>query len=111
MAKDKYKFKYIGKIVMREGKDKEGNEYKYMMLQLGNRMYTKGEKKGEMIPPVRLTKDEKANLLDFILEQDLYVFNPNDEAPKFIKKYIAVKTEDLEGKQSDSEPEEDDDDL
>jgi len=96
MKSEKYKYKYIGKIVVRDGENKKGEKYKYSMLQLGERYFATGQKKGEVIPPVTLSKDEKARLLDIILEKDLYLFDPHEEAPEFIKKYIAVKTEDVE---------------
>ena len=98
--KKKYKFVYIGKIVVRDG-EKDGRKYSYSMLQLGNRHFKKDSsdakfKAGDVIPPVTLTDKQKAKLLDQILDKDLYLFDPNDDAPDFIKKYVAVKTEDLE---------------
>lgn len=90
--KKDYKFRYVGRIVVQSGKTKEGKEYSSEKLQLGMRY----DKNNNPVKPIELNDKEKAALLDKILEKDLYLFEPSKDAPEFIKRYVAVKKEDLE---------------
>ena len=98
-----YKYTYIGKLVTRDGTfEKDGKKQKYTSSRLvfGNRYYPQDSKdgkykKGDVIPPINLSKEEEKKIKDLLFDYDLYLFEPNDTAPDFIKKYIAVKAEDL----------------
>lgn len=104
MAKPKFKYIYIGRIVNKSG-EKDGEKWESSALELGERFYMKGEKKGELIPPVKLSKSQKEKLDELIFSEQLYLFNPPDTAPEFVKKYVAIKASAL-GESEDEQQEE-----
>ena len=88
MGKKESKFVTIGQIVL---DDYEGKSYS--KLRLGGR----NGKDGKLANGVDLSDKQMENLKNFMFEKDIYLFDPADTAPDWIRKNVAVKREDLDG--------------